>query len=561
MTNEVTVEMIINIKNMDNSYTVIRRFTPPTCTLEIWNKNSPLSRWKKQTAVRDIRFKLSFDDPKNLDAEPVRVSGDRDRLNRFYDFILKYTDDFLARSFSDLSETETVRDRVTALASDNKNQIGNTPESFLSSHLVQHQFDLGDLLTAEKPTTITLSATQLFDLVSALEEYKSEMTALVTRETKQTKKARNLITLGLSCAGIALAVGLTAIGLQVANRSRESESVVTTPESSVEKAPPASKQETPTPDVIAPEVPEVAEQPTIPENEPLSSASKLPPPPAVDTPKPPPDIPDPAKYPPPGNLTIPPLSSVPLEKTIPSASDNPAAADDSQVESTIAVAPESTDSPEEGDIEATTNTASENTTDTSTPSLTEDNNSQSSETEAQTEIVIGRENSIDTEESESKAPASVPTIEEGIFTQNEIEELRQGDRDLENTNPDNNQLALENAAPKPTTEELDTELDASEERPESKIPQTPQLAEATSYFRQKWQSPPELKQTLEYRLIIARDGSIMRIVPIGKASEIYLDRSNIPLMGEPFVTALEDSQSLTIRLLLSPDGEVRTFLE
>ena len=549
---------------MDNSYTVIRRITPPTCTLEIWGKNSPLSRWKKQTAVRDIRFKLSFDDPKNLDAEPIQIGGDREKLDWFYDLVLKYTDDFLARSFEDLGETETIKDRVTALAIDNRNQTSNSTEPFLSSQgLVQHQFDLGNLLTAEKPTTITLSATQLFDLVSALEEYKSEMTALAKRETKQTKKARNLITLGLSFAGIGLAVGLTAIGIQVANRSRESETVVTTPESAVETTPPVSKQETSTADVVAPEVPEVAEKPTIPENEPLSSTNKLPPPPAVDTPKPPPDIPDPAKYPPPGNLTIPPLSSVPLEKTVPEASDN-LAADNSQVESTIAVAPEtSTDSAEEGDrVEATLNTASENTTDTSTPSsTTEDNNSADSETEAQTEIVIGRDNKIDTEESEGEAPGSVPTIEEGLFTQNEIENLRQGDRDLEDTNPDNNQLALEDGALKPTTNELNTELDASEDRPESKIPQTPQLAEATSYFRQKWQSPSELKQTLEYRLIIAPDGSIMRIVPIGKASEIYLDRSNIPLMGEPFVTALEDNQSLTIRLLLSPDGEVRTFLE
>jgi hypothetical protein len=32
-------------------------------------------------------------------------------------------------------------------------------------------------------------------------------------------------------------------------------------------------------------------------------------------------------------------------------------------------------------------------------------------------------------------------------------------------------------------------------------------------------------------------------------------------MGEPFVSPLQNRDSATIRLLLSPDGEVKTFLE
>ena len=71
-----------------------------------------------------------------------------------------------------------------------------------------------------------------------------------------------------------------------------------------------------------------------------------------------------------------------------------------------------------------------------------------------------------------------------------------------------------------------------------------------------------MKQTIEYRLVVSSNGSIIRIIPIGKASAIFLDRTNIPLMGEPFVTPTATTKgNQTIRLLLSPDGEVRAFLE
>ncbi|MDJ0574054.1 MAG: hypothetical protein QNJ65_02655, partial [Xenococcaceae cyanobacterium MO_234.B1] len=96
---------------------------------------------------------------------------------------------------------------------------------------------------------------------------------------------------------------------------------------------------------------------------------------------------------------------------------------------------------------------------------------------------------------------------------------------------------------------------------ESKIPQNNQLQEVKAYFQQNWQPPKELKQTIEYRIIINANGSIQRIIPIGKASEIFLDRTNIPLMGEKFVSPLKNKSQATIRLLLGPDGEVTAFLE
>lgn len=81
------------------------------------------------------------------------------------------------------------------------------------------------------------------------------------------------------------------------------------------------------------------------------------------------------------------------------------------------------------------------------------------------------------------------------------------------------------------------------------------------YFQQRWQAPEGLNQRIEYRLTLNREGAIARIIPLGKAASIYLDRTQMPLMNTAFVSPLETGDNATIRLVLSPDGEVKTFLE
>lgn len=57
------------------------------------------------------------------------------------------------------------------------------------------------------------------------------------------------------------------------------------------------------------------------------------------------------------------------------------------------------------------------------------------------------------------------------------------------------------------------------------------------------------------------DGTIQRILPLGNAAGTYIDRTDIPLPGEPFVSPVEGGANPTIRLVLTPDGKVDTFLE
>jgi hypothetical protein len=66
---------------------------------------------------------------------------------------------------------------------------------------------------------------------------------------------------------------------------------------------------------------------------------------------------------------------------------------------------------------------------------------------------------------------------------------------------------------------------------------------------------------LEYSLLLDVDGTIQRIEPLGQAARNFVDRSSIPLIGERFVSPIKSGQPAKIRVVLSPDGKVQTFLE
>src|SRR6476646_11672324 len=80
------------------STSVLRRYTPPTCTLEIVAQDSPLSRWSGRHLLRKLRFQLSFDDPRLPDAEQVSLRGDRFQLDELCAAVSVYVQNFLNQS-------------------------------------------------------------------------------------------------------------------------------------------------------------------------------------------------------------------------------------------------------------------------------------------------------------------------------------------------------------------------------------------------------------------------------------------------------------------------------
>ena len=89
----------------------------------------------------------------------------------------------------------------------------------------------------------------------------------------------------------------------------------------------------------------------------------------------------------------------------------------------------------------------------------------------------------------------------------------------------------------------------------------PQVSEARTYFEERWKPPEGMEQTLEYSVLIDENGSIQSIVPMGKAAADYIEKTNMPLAGEPFVSAVSNGKNPKIRVVLRPNGRVQTFLE
>ena len=234
----------------------------------------------------------------------------------------------------------------------------------------------------------------------------------------------------------------------------------------------------------------------------------MPPPPSVNTPKPPPDIPDPALYPPSGSLQIPPLASFPdlNQPSVDGQAIDSVQNNNAQVESKITVPPQPpVKSPVESPIQSKTQTRV---------------------ARSQTDIPVNTN------------PQGSPPESSSNFSSDRQQEINIAASNLEN---------------KPSSRST---ID-----PSSKIPQLVQQLEIEAYLQQKWQPPSELRQTLEYRLFLAQDGSLTKIIALGKTSANYLDRTGLPNQGQSFVAPLNNRDSATVRLLLSPDGEVRTFLE
>ena len=447
---------------------VTRRFTPPTCTLEIEATSSSLSPWTKRKAIKDVQFQLSFDDPRLTEEEQVTIKGDRTQLEQLYQAINNYIQNFLQQS-----SLEKILSPSPSSTTDDSTQPYLKPQG-----LVTHELFLGSLGDDNSGDKIKLSTIQLFDLVTALEDYQLEIAAIPNLNASDRKKLPWWTT---AVASIVAIIGLAVLGfnlfkqsstnLQSASSLQESESVSNKPKIERDK-----KNE-----VIPPQVTKVTKSPEQPATQrkledPLSSEKTLPPPPPVDRPKPPPaNVPDFSKYPLPKPARIPTIKPRIAKKPKPNQPSTP---------------------PSESDL-----------------------------------ALNSKPDNIEIPEVPPLPPSLLPT-----------------EADI-----------IDNSVAKADSNGSQEQSFQSAE-PEKSV-NTPQLKEVKQYFQQKWQPPAELKQTIEYRLVISSNGSIVRITPIGKASAIFIDRTNIPLMGESFISPSAGKGNQIIRLLLSPDGDVKTFLE
>jgi hypothetical protein len=468
------------------TYSVLRRYTPPTCTLEIMAQRSPLSRWTNQSLVKDLRFRLHLDDPKLAKDDWLTLMGDRTQLEALTEVVSAYVQRLLATrpdpapiQSASLSTATATLDSVTRqnlpltvvsssapLASTEASQA--TGISLQPIGNLRHQLCLGTLATEESGAVIPLSTLQLFDLANALDEYATDIVTLPALEQGSWIRKAPPWT---QVAAVALVVvGLSTSIAKVLDGSKPS---------AQSTLPTNSQGASSTDQKLAIQLPPAATEKVSPA---ATSPQKLPPPP------------------PPGSVlpTRPGLPTVMVPSTAPPSAP--------------------INQPPGADMTTTGVPANLPDPDPRPAMIVPDGRSQ---------IVPPLPTA-----SAPQASASGPSGSRGQV--------------LDSTTA----TAKSRSAAAESTASNTTAFDT-----------LPQVAEARRYFQQRWTPPTGLTQTLEYSLIINPDGTIQRIIPLGQASGDYVDRSGIPLVGEPLVSPITPERNIRLRLVLSPDGNVRTFLE
>ncbi len=479
---------------------ITRRYTPPTCTLEIFAKRSPLARFWGNSLVNELRFELRFDDPRNIQKDSPIACGDRQQLDLLCDLVTTYVQDFLllssTRNFPLLAVDTLTAEKSPLPPEDNASPAPSLPY-LQPKGLLFHELTLGELAESNAEAIVPLSASQLFDLATALDEYSAEIDRL---PQLARQSATPMIPVWVKvAAGLVITLGLATA---IARLSQQPQSQIASTSSPKQDSLATSPLE-PLPSLPEPLLPP---NPTFPND--LSQRGQVTPPPSVTTP-----IPSEAPF------VIPRPAPPPNRSNSSSSSSPPPSPKEKENNDFPLVPPKAT--PTLPDLPAITSERSQN------------NSSLENNPFADNSPTTPVEPSRSPNQSETPAAASPPPV-------------------VARSVPSPN--SSRDRAPSPFES-----LEGRTSNPEQIAP--PQVSQVQGYFQQRWQPPENLSETLEYRLYLDRDGSLERIIPLGEAARSYLNRTPMPQLGKPFVAPSSNLQTLQMRLVLETDGSVQTLLE
>ncbi|MDF5734304.1 MULTISPECIES: DUF4335 domain-containing protein [unclassified Nostoc] len=539
---------------MPLSNSVIRCYTPPTCTLEVFAQSSPLSRWMGKTVLKHLSFELRFDDPRLPEENRVPIRGDRDQLEALCDAVTSYVQQFLQQSpesfwvsFSGTQESSTALDEPELKSSTKTLNSFSTQISGANIHLepssyLTHNLFLGSLANHSSGPIIKLSLLQLFDLASALDEYSTDVMSLPTLNS--TTSSLRFPTWAPVAAVLVLGVGLLPVTWQYANniREKQQQTAKTADPAAIKTAlEPSLNFPTPEPGLSSRSDNLLGSTPPLP-------TSSLPPAPLIAPSStfstPPPLFPNNA-------LGIPQktISTLPSNRAMPSGSFSNAPSSKIPGQE-IAILPNLgqnlTGSSPQADalpqrrnlpprLSSTTGSLPTNIS-AVPPSVDTIPNNNGGNT-------LTQPSSINSEEQLEERMNSLQASSAGEKPASKLPTSRTADN-----NPFIDQLG--DGRKTPTSTEVATN---------STLFDTPQIAEAREYLKKRWQPPTGLAQTLEYSLIVSVDGKVERIFPLNKAAREFIDSAGMPEVGKPFVSANRRGQNVRIRVVLSPDGKVQTF--
>lgn len=194
-----------------------RRYTPPTCTLEVTGLTSALSRWAGRPLLKNLQFQLSLEDPRQPGDQPIQLCGDRSALETLAQTVETYVQDFLNQSPASFNPRLDLHP-PTAPPQTKPSALGNaTPAKAMflpPQSLLSHSFVPGALM-AEAETPISLSVTQLFDLATALEEYSAEAVSLPALSQTPASRLAGIPLWARAAAIVVAAAGLSIAALEL----------------------------------------------------------------------------------------------------------------------------------------------------------------------------------------------------------------------------------------------------------------------------------------------------------------------------------------------------------
>jgi hypothetical protein len=487
---------------------ILRRYTPPTCTLEVMAKRSVLSRWSDRPVLNEVTFRLSFDDPQRPNDQRRTIQGDRTQLEALAEVVATYIQTQLSYTMDGFPVAQ-VQPAVepplpprapaaapsvppaVALASVQEampqfREASPPPPpkpalALLPQGMLSHRLVLGDLASDEAAATVTLSTLQLFDLANVLDDYTTEF---ITLPKLNATKGRFLQQGWVRAAAVLVfAVGAT---VSVSRFVQFSSPVA---ETASDNAPAASAPS------LAPNEGDSGTE----ERGDRRNANR-----EGDR----------------NNSDSATTRKPEDDEDLFNSLDNGDGADDS--------------SGRESDRSPSTPRA---------PGV-RDPQSQNDQTD-------------DTTNQAPSAPfqASVPDLMPAAPTARSASPSLNGSGAAPSTSTANGAIADESLAD-PLAAGAPSEPSA-----EALFDVIPQVAEVRAYFEQQWQPSADQTQTLEYRLSLNSNGTVQSLTPLGESARLAIGQLPLPTSDMAIATPTANGQPARIRVVLSPDGRVRTFLE
>lgn len=215
-----------------SSSEVVRKYTSPTCTLEIAANASVLARWTQKPTLKNQRFNLNFDDPRMGEDQWVVLRGDRLKLEALTDAVTRYVQTFLTRSptfaTSEADLSDPMDTSLTGVFLPGQITTQGPPQGITlqPKGLLAHTLTLGTLATEATGPDLALTSTQLADLATVLDEHSAETISLPVL-TRSFAWTRSTAVWGKIAAGALLSVGLTATVLNQFGKSSQQPIVAT----------------------------------------------------------------------------------------------------------------------------------------------------------------------------------------------------------------------------------------------------------------------------------------------------------------------------------------------